>query len=231
MNRTIAFLNTCTCVGYGSELGTSLRDRALPIEVQLTRLFDFARERGIVIVSTRCLQGGQAPPVGPAIPKALVVVAPNDTTRAWEAKLAGCSEVLLERKPVASLADVVYTRAYDLSDDNLSANELIRSLDIDHWVVFGVSMQGCVASAARGLMRLGKHVTVLSDAILPSGGAWTTLTPREVLEELRQEGAVIETTGGFLDRFGEEAASARAGQLDSSDSRAEDTTRPVTFGL
>lgn len=206
MNKTVAFFNACTCVGYGSERGPQLRDRAIPIAEQLARLFHFAWERDIAVVSTRCLQGGQAPPVGPVVPRTLVVVPAEDTSRAWEVQLPACSEILLERKPVVSLEDVVYTRVCDLSDDNLSANELIRSLDIDQWAVFGVSTQGCVASAARGLMRLRKRVTVLSDAILPSGGEWTTMPPSEVLEELRQEGAVIETTEEFLDRFSSEAA-------------------------
>jgi nicotinamidase/pyrazinamidase len=49
--------------------------------------------------------------------------------------------------------------------DNASFAELVRRLDVDRYVVFGVATDICVRLAARGLLECGCRVQVVEDAV------------------------------------------------------------------
>jgi nicotinamidase/pyrazinamidase len=49
--------------------------------------------------------------------------------------------------------------------DNANLNEVLAALGADRYVVYGVVTEYCVALAARGLLKTGKPVAIVTDAI------------------------------------------------------------------
>ena len=70
----------------------------------------------------------------------------------------------------------------------------VETLGADRFVVYGVVTEICVLFAARGLLKMGREVTLVTDAIkeLSENGG------RQALEELRSGGARLATTREVL---------------------------------
>jgi nicotinamidase/pyrazinamidase len=73
--------------------------------------------------------------------------------------------------------------------ETLTVARLLDRLAADHAVVYGVVTEICVLFAARGLLRSGRKVTVVTDAI----AALDAANSRRALEELRQAGCRLFT--------------------------------------
>jgi nicotinamidase/pyrazinamidase len=71
---------------------------------------------------------------------------------------------------------------------------VIRTLDAGRFVVYGVVTEVCVLYAARGLWKLGRPVTVVTDAI----EALSEAAARQALDEMRASGATLATMGDVL---------------------------------
>jgi nicotinamidase/pyrazinamidase len=71
---------------------------------------------------------------------------------------------------------------------------LLERLAADRFVVYGVVTEVCVWNTARGLLRLGKPVTVVTDAI----HALRAETGERALAALRAAGATLATAGDVL---------------------------------
>lgn len=66
--------------------------------------------------------------------------------------IAGAQQVILEKQSLNSF-------------DNANLDAVLAALDADRYVVYGVVTEYCVALAARGLLKTGKPVAVVTDAI------------------------------------------------------------------
>ena len=66
---------------------------------------------------------------------------------------------------------------------------ILRSLNPDSFVVYGVVTEICVLHAVRGLWQFGKPLTVVTDAI----ESLTAQASRDALDEMRAAGAILAT--------------------------------------
>jgi nicotinamidase/pyrazinamidase len=114
-----------------------------------------------------------------------------------------------QRKAESTLLDgrvVIPNRDVDLAIDGarqlvvekqtvdvfLCANlgRLVEQLQADRFVVYGVVTEICVLYAARGLLRMGKPVTVVADAVASLNSA----DSERALAEIRSSGGTLQTT-------------------------------------
>lgn len=80
---------------------------------------------------------------------------------------------------------------------NPAARELVGKSGADRWAVFGVATEFGVRLAALGLLKLGKQVTVVSDAVhsVSEEGA------RQAEQELQAAGAEFKTAAALIRAF------------------------------
>ena len=106
------------------------------------------------------------------------VVIPN---RGGLPETAGAAQIVVEKQTV----DIFETS---------TIRPLLERLGAERFVVYGVVTEVCVQLAARGLLRLGKPVTIVTDAI----AALDRETGERALGELRAAGAILATAGEVL---------------------------------
>jgi len=173
----------------------------------IQRLVSAATETGVFLVSSgdahpendpefqrfppHCLRGT---PGARIIPEGLTrdpVTIPNDSSRKLPEDLFRHPQVVLEKQTL----DVF---------DNPHTSELVERLGAGaEYVVFGVVTEYCVKCAAKGLLKRGRKVSIVKDAI-------ETLKPdegRRALDELQALGARLITTNDALKEL--HAAAAR----------------------
>jgi nicotinamidase/pyrazinamidase len=155
----------------------------------LARLTQFAARHGIPVVSTadahsendpefqswpkHCVAGatGQHKAEATLLPRRVTV--PN---RDGDVAIEGAQQIVVEKQTV----DAFQTRTFA---------RIVRSLNPDGFVVYGVVTEICVLHAIRGLWQFGKPLTVMTDAIQPL----TAQASRDALDEMRTAGAVLAT--------------------------------------
>ena len=154
--------------------------RAERIVPAIARLNRFAAARGIPVISTtdghteddpefatwphHCVAGtwGQRKAESTLLSKRVVI--PN---RACDLAIEGAEQIIVEKQTV----------------DVFQAQNLGRILDMlkaDRYVVSGVVTEICVLYAARGLLKTGKAVTIVTDAIETLKAADSERTLREL---------------------------------------------------
>jgi nicotinamidase/pyrazinamidase len=161
-------------------------ERLIPALAHLTQ---YAGQHGIPLVSTadahtendpefrswpkHCVAGttGQHKAEATLLPDRVVV--PN---REGELKIEGSRQIIVEKQHV----DMFQTHTF---------GRIIRQLDPSRIVVYGVVTEVCVLYAVRGLLGLGKPVTVVTNAIQ----AFHEQGGREALAEMRSAGATFAT--------------------------------------
>jgi nicotinamidase/pyrazinamidase len=105
------------------------------------------------------------------------VVIPN---RDCPLDLAGMQQIVIEKQNV----------------DVFTARNLSRALDLlaaDHCIVYGVVTEICVLYAARGILKSGRGVTVVTDAV----EALNPADSRRTLDEIVGGGGVLARTSDF----------------------------------
>lgn len=159
----------------------------------LAHVIRYAARQGIPVISTvdahaendpefqswpkHCVAGtiGQHKAEATLLPRRVVV--PN---REGSLAIGGAAQIVVEKQTVDAFQTRTLTR-------------IIRDLDPDEFVVFGLVTEICVLHAVRGLLQFGKAVTVVTDAI-------QSLTPRascDALEEMRAAGVVVRESAGI----------------------------------
>ena len=179
----------------GGKLYVPGAERLLP---NIRRLTDAARQGRVFLVSHGCFHAKNDPEfktfpphcikgtAGSAyVPDALtekVVSVPNEPTAALPSDLAQYQQILLEKQTL----DIFESR---------HADELVKRLGKNaEFVVFGVVTEYCVRLAAKGLLKRGRRVSVVKDAI-------ETLNAEDgarTLAELQALGAKFITTDQAL---------------------------------
>jgi nicotinamidase/pyrazinamidase len=173
----------------------------------ISRLVNTARENRAFLISSgdhhspqdpefkifppHCIKGTEGAQV---IPEALtqnVLAAPNESAFRLPADLTRYQQVLIEKQSL----DVF---------DNPHAAEIVNSLSPNAEVfVFGVVTEYCVRSTAKGLLDLGRTVSIVTDAIEhldPAAGS-------KAIAELTAAGAKLATTEAALARLHSASAS------------------------
>ena len=173
-------------------------ERLLP---NIRRLTDAARQGDVFLVSHGCLhtvndpEFAQFPPHciegtdgAKYVPEALadkVAVVPNQGSATLPNDLSQFQQILLQKQTL----DIFESR---------HAESLVKRLPRTAEIaVFGVVTEYCVRLAAKGLMKRGRRVSIVRDAI-------ETLNPeegRKSLDELRSLGARLITTDEALARL------------------------------
>ena len=159
-------------------------ERIVPV---LARLARHAADRGIPLVSTvdahaendiefqtwpkHCVAGatGQHKVEATLLPRRIVL--PN---REGDFALDGAQQIVVEKQTVNAFQTRTFAR-------------LIRALNPDRLVVYGVVTEICVLHAVRGLLAMGKAVNLVTDAI-------QSLSPEAsaaALAEMRAAGATL----------------------------------------
>jgi nicotinamidase/pyrazinamidase len=155
----------------------------------LGRLTQFAAQHGITVVSTvdahteddpefqswpkHCVAGatGQHKAEATLLPRRVTM--PN---RDGDFDIEGAQQIVVEKQTV----DTFQTRTFA---------RILRSLNPDSFVVYGVVTEICVLHAVRGLWQFGKPLTVVTDAI----ESLTAQASRDALDEMRAAGAILAT--------------------------------------
>lgn len=160
------------------------------IVANIARLNQYATKRAIPVLSTvdahsendpefqvwprHCVAGtlGQQKAALTLLPKRVVI--PN---RECDLPIEGVEQVIVEKQTV----DVFLA-------ENLA--RVIERLKPESFVVYGVVTEICVLSAVRGLVKYGKPVTVVADAIR----SLSARASEEAIAEMRDLGATIVPT-------------------------------------
>lgn len=137
-------------------------ERLLPQFEQLNR---FAAQRGITVISTtdahgendpefkrwpaHCVAGtlGQRKPESTLLPKRTVI-----PTAPGKYDISGAQQIVIEKQELDAFT-------------NPNLRPLLDQLAADRYVVYGVVTEFCVRCAAMGLLRSGKRVEIVTDAI------------------------------------------------------------------
>jgi len=101
------------------------------------------------------------------------VVVPN---REGDIAIEGAQQIVVEKQTV----DVFQTRTFA---------PIVRRLNPDRFVVYGVVTEICVLHAVRGLLQFGKPLTVVTDAIQ----SLTAQASESALDEMRAAGVTLAT--------------------------------------
>ncbi len=138
--------------------------------------------------------------------RAAVIYVENEYTR-WDipgnwsrhgAALAGTPGASLDPR-LKRVAEAPY---FPKRQGNAFSNPGLETFLHDHHisrvVICGVYADACVTATARGALRRGFAVTVLSDAV----GAANDAVRRSALEKLRRDGTRVETTDEFIKALG-----------------------------
>jgi nicotinamidase/pyrazinamidase len=183
----------------GGKLYVPGAEKLLP---NLRKLTQAARDGRVFLVSHGCYHATDDPEFkifpphcvkgttgAEYVPEALadkVARIPNDASASLPPDLLQYQQVLLEKQTL----DVFESR---------HADALVERFDRDaEFVVFGVVTEYCVALAAKGLLKRGRRVSVVEDAI-------ETLKPEDgqtTIAELQALGARFITTDRALDLLG-----------------------------
>jgi nicotinamidase-related amidase len=107
--------------------------------------------------------------------------------------------IFLERHGYKTPDENVKEMAGNVFLYNLHAVKLVKALGDRNWIVFGRSLQTCSGLSAESLIALGKKVTVVEDAILPSGGEWNVQGGfQRHVDYLKSLGATFTSTDKLL---------------------------------
>ncbi len=185
------FIDVDTQLDFVCPAGALYVPRAERILPAVARLNRWAAEHAIPVVSTadahaeddaeferwphHCVAGtlGQRKAEATLLDRRITV--PN---RACELAVAGARQIVVEKQTVDALQAPNFAR-------------VMERLGAERCVVYGVVTEICVLHAVRGLLRMGKVVTVVTDAV-------ETLRAEDgerALAEARADGATLATVG------------------------------------
>jgi nicotinamidase-related amidase len=172
--------------------------RALRFQKRLEHLESRARHTGSPFVYTICC----ADRFLESDRQAESVVVPLDrTATAWIEQLPGAKRIHLEKpRECGDHAMDAKLLVWDMFLHNANAPRLFEALQVRHWVVYGIGIDHCVSSAAKGLLHLGYEVTVLSDVLVSNAGG-NDATRSAMLTKLHELGARIKAYDEFLASF------------------------------
>jgi nicotinamidase/pyrazinamidase len=194
VSRNLVFWEVDTQADFmlpGGKLYVPGAEQLLP---NLRRLTDEARQGRVFLVShgcyhakddpefktfpPHCIKGTKGAEVVPEALAERVITVPNEPTAELPQNLSQYQQILLEKQTL----DIFASRHARTLVDRLGPNV--------EFVVFGVVTEYCVRFAAKGLLELGRRVSVVEDAI----ETLKTEVGQRTLAELQALGAKLITT-------------------------------------
>lgn len=190
-----AFVDIDTQVDFMEPGGKLYARGAERIKPNLARLFRFAHERRVPLVSSVDAHAADDAEFGEYPPHCL------KGTPGWRkvAETATGREVFVENAPSDSIPDptrvhaVLEKQQFSLFT-NQKAAQVIGATGARQLAVFGVVTEVCVRQAVLGLLERGYDVRVLEDAIWPIDPK----TGADALAEMQGKGARLVTTDALL---------------------------------
>lgn len=186
------FLDVDTQLDFLYPAGALYVPGAERIVPAIARLNRFASEHAIPVISTadahfeddiefrrwphHCVAGtlGQRKAEATILPRSVTIPNPASPNRPCGLPLDGAAQVVIEKQTVDAF-----------QAPNLG--RVIAQLGGDRFVVYGVVTEICVLHAVRGLLKLGKQVTVVTDAMQTLCAADSI----RALAEMRAGGAAL----------------------------------------
>lgn len=153
-------------------------ERLVPVVARLNR---YAAEHGITVVSTMDAHAENDPEFRQWPPHCVVGTAGQHKA----------AQTLLENRGTAQ--QIIVEKQHIDVFQNSSLQDVVDRLAADRWVVYGVVTEYCIRYAAMGLLRTGKPVELVTDAI-------ETLKEedsRRTLDDFTVEGGRITTVAGI----------------------------------
>ena len=195
----VAFWDVDTQNDYMLRQGKMYVKGAEKIRPALRKLYAFARKGKIPVLAScdansptdakmkdwpeHCIRGteGQRKIPETALPKTVIL---PDARKSAIPDLQGGTQVVLEK-------------THHDPFSNPSARELVETSGLGHWVVFGVATDYGIRLAALGLLKLGKKVTVVSDAV----HGVSPDSARQAVIEMQAAGADFRTAAAVIRGF------------------------------
>lgn len=173
--------------------GLVVRPRMAPLAGQVEAVLQWARGAGVRRVRTACLNAGV---MAESVDPGAVFVPADAADDAWRGAVADAREIWIAKRTCGSPLANRRARAFDLFCANPHIADVLGLLDVSHYAVFGDSAGYCTRSTAEGLLRLGRRVSLLTDAIGP--GIDDERRKAKVLDELAGLGAKLASTRDLL---------------------------------
>jgi nicotinamidase/pyrazinamidase len=169
---------------------------AVDIRDNLKKLFTFAKEHEIKILSSidaHTVEDKEFQHFPPHCLKETKGVQKIDVTKCEDSVLIENSKQpitlsLLERQQI-----IVEKQSLDIFD-NVNVDNIVRTLNIECCVVFGVATDYCVKAAVLGLHKRKYTVLLVTDAVKP----FASDGEREALEEMKGAGTIFISTNALL---------------------------------
>jgi len=194
----IGFFEVCCREKALDSNSTLFEERAVPFDDQLANLQALSVDNGGPLVFTICcacrfLCKGDSSEM-------LLIPRDVDDT-GWMEEVGEYRIFNIEKKSDdGDIAKGDAERIFDMFLHNANADKLFGKLNVSRWIVYGVGIDLCVSSAAKGLLRLGYDVTILTD-VLTSNAEGTPESMREMLDQLCEMGATTTTYSEFIRSF------------------------------
>ncbi len=191
------FLDVDTQIDFLYPTGALAVPGAVQILPQLAALTNYAQERGIPVLST-CDAHLEDDPEFDAY-RAHCVAGTLGAAKAPETLHRHSRRVAVgqEMEGVLEGQVVVEKRTTNMFAEP-SIAKILENMEADRVVVYGVVTEICVMHAVQGLLRMGKPVTLVSDAVF----ALEESRARTLLNQWRAAGCQIERTGNMLNNHG-----------------------------
>ncbi len=192
MNEPLVFLDVDTQVDFMLPSGSLYVSGAEQIIPNLQKLMDYAREHGLPVISSADAHTPDDPSFATWPPHCIAGTAGQRRIKETQWPDAR----IVPNRPGAFVAGsgfrgqtIVEKQAYDVTT-NVNFDGILDALGSRRFVVFGVATEYCVRGSVLGLLKRGKSVEVVVDAIR----AITEEGRKKALEEMLVAGAGVTTT-------------------------------------
>jgi nicotinamidase/pyrazinamidase len=188
------FFDIDTQIDFVFPAGALYAPGAATVVAQVARLNRYAASQGIPVVSTMDAHSENDPEFRNW--PAHCVAGTVGQQKPAETLLDGC--VTVPNTDAAVMIDAARQIILEKTTTNMFTNPnvswLLEAIQAERYIVYGVVTEVCVAHAAFGLLKTGKRVELVTDAIR----SLSADAERDTIERFRAAGGVLTTTEGTL---------------------------------
>jgi nicotinamidase/pyrazinamidase len=196
MKEKTVFVDIDTQFDFMNSLGNLYVPGAEDIIDNIRKLFDCAKEHKIKILSSIDAHMVDDPEFR-HFPSHCI----KDTPGNQKIEESMCNDNIIiensEQEITASMMDheqiIVESQTFDIFE-SVNTDKIVKKLDAQNFVVFGVATDYCVKAAVLGLLKRGYHVSLVTDATK----AITKEGKEKSLSEMKDAGAVFTTTDNVI---------------------------------
>ncbi len=194
-NKTV-FVDIDTQFDFMNPKGTLYVPDAEDIIDNIKKLFVYAKEHKIKILSSKDAHKVDDPEFKLFPPHCVKGTPGNQKIEA-----STCKDNIIienvEQDITESMLDheqiIVESQTFDLFE-SINTDEIVKNLDAQNYVVFGVATDYCVKAAVLGFLKHGYNVSLITDATK----AITKEGEEKAIKEMKDAGAVFTTTEDII---------------------------------